>query len=309
MFRLFGIRFLNAIIVLFVVTLAVFLLTHAVGNPVRSLLGTSATEQQVHTLERALGFDQPLWRQYWRFLRGALIGNFGTSSTYNIPATQVLRPAIIVTLKLAVGAAILTLAVGIPMGLAAGYFANSVWDRGIVVFLTLAQATPIFVTGIILIVVFAIRAHLLPAGGGTGWSSYVLPWVALALGGVAPVIKLSRTSLREVLLQPYVLLARAKGLSEIRILLVHCLRNVGAPLFAYGGLLLGGLLTGAVVTEQLFGLDGLGETMLSGVNDLDFNVIQAGVMMIAVAFVAANFVSELLQAAVDPRARIRTRTR
>jgi ABC-type dipeptide/oligopeptide/nickel transport system permease component len=302
--RLVGGRLVQAFVLLLLMTIVVFFMTHVLGDPVRHMLPQNASRQEYLALRRALGFDRPLWTQYTSFIRGAVTGNFGISTQYNLPALQVLLPSIRVTLILSISSLVLSVVVGIPIGILAGYFPNSLLDRASQLAVTLGQAVPVFVVGVLLIQVFAVRYHLLPAGALASWTGYVLPAVSLSLWAMASLTKLTRSVLREVLLQPYVLLARAKGLSEPRIIVTHCMRNISAPLLSYGALLLGGLLTGAVITEELFDLPGFGVALLNAVQDLDFNVIQAGVALTAFAFVVVNLAAELLQAALDPRARL-----
>jgi peptide/nickel transport system permease protein len=235
---------------------------------------------------------------------GVLTLNFGDSTTYGIPASDLLLRRLPLTATLAGAALVTGVIVGVPLGLVAGYLPNSLIDRATLVLATSGQAIPIFVVGLGLIYLFAVNLHLLPAGGNEGWTSFVLPVAVIALWVQSTLLRLTRSSVREVLAQPYILLARAKGLTELQVIFAHALKNTLAPVLTFAGLQLGIMLTGTVVTESVFGLPGVGAATLEAVSERDLNVIQTAVMMFALTFVLIMFVVDMLHALLDPRVRL-----
>lgn len=301
MWRYLALRIAQAAVTLLLVSVAIFLLTHTLGDPVQHLLPPGAPRSQYIQLRHVYGYDRPLLEQYRTFMLGALTLNFGMSTTYGIPAGQLLLSRLPVTVVLAGGALVVGMLVGIPLGLLAGYHPNSIVDRGALILATAGQAIPIFVIALGLIYLFAVHWQLLPAGGNEGWTSFVLPVAVIALWVLSTLVRLTRSNVREVLEQPYILLARAKGLTEFQVILRHALRNTLAPVLTFAGLQLGIMLSGTVVTETVFALPGVGAATLEAVAERDFNVIQTAVMMFALTFVSITLLVDMLHVALDPR--------
>jgi len=300
--RFLAVRVLHAATTLFLVCVVIFLLTTVLGDPIGSLLPPDAPAAEYARMRAYYGYDQPLLTQFTRFIFGVVRFDFGVSTMYQKPAMEVLSGTLGVTLQLALGAFTLAVLVGVPLGMLSGYHANTMIDRGVLTFATLCQTVPIFVFGLAMIYLFAIKLRWFPAGGTRGALSFVMPTIALSLWVGAAFIRLGRSAMRGVLIQQYILLARAKGLSELQLLVSHALRNALAPLISYGGLQFGMLLTGAVVTESLFGLQGIGLTVLRAVDDRDLNVVKAGVVVAAFGFVVMNLMADVIHGLVDPRA-------
>jgi peptide/nickel transport system permease protein len=275
----------------------------ALGDPVFHLLPVGASVADYERLRHAYGYDQPLSVQYSNFVAGLTHMNFGDSIVYGEPASALLLSRLPVTLEIGIPALVIGFCTGIATGLVAGYMPNSKVDRAALILATTGQAIPGFVVALALIYFFAVNLHLLPAGGNQGWRSFILPVATVSLSVMSTLIRLTRSVTREVLEQPYVLLARAKGLSEIRVIFDHALINTLAPVLAYAGLLLGFLFTGAVITETVFSLPGVGLTTLQAVQDQDLNVVQTSVMMGAVVFVSVTFLVDGLYMVIDPRVR------
>jgi ABC-type dipeptide/oligopeptide/nickel transport system permease component len=303
MLRYTVVRASQGVATLLLVSAAIFVLLRGLGDPVFHLLPVGASSADYERLRHAYGYDLPLSVQYANFVAGLLRLNFGDSITYGVPASTLLLSRLPITLTIGVPALVIGFCVGISAGLLAGYRPNSRIDRAALLLATSGQAIPGFVLALALIYLFAVSLHVLPAGGNQGWTSFVLPVATVAIAVMSTLIRLTRSATRDVLEQPYILMARAKGLSEMRVLLDHALVNTLAPVLAYAGLLLGFLFTGAVITETVFALPGVGLTTLQAVQDQDLNVVQTSVMMGAVVFVSVTFLVDALYMVIDPRVR------
>ena len=222
--RYCGIRVLHAIATLLLVCVAIFLLTTVLGDPIGSLLPPDASAAEYAKLRSFYGYDKPMETQFVQFISGAVRFDFGLSTMYQEPAMQVLSGTLSVTIWLALGAFILAVCVGVPLGMLSGYRPNTLVDRVVLTFATLCQTVPMFVFGLAMIYLFAIKLRWFPAGGTRGVLSFVMPIIVLSLWLCAALIRLGRSAMREVLIQQYILLARAKGLSEMRVAgsAMHC---------------------------------------------------------------------------------------
>jgi peptide/nickel transport system permease protein len=282
-----------------------FALTHLIGDPVLQLLPPEHTQQQYVELRHTLGYDRPWLLQYVDFMSGLAQGRFGTSTTYDRPALEVVLGRLPITAGLAGGALAVALLVGVPIGVGAGYRPYGIVDRVSITLATIGQAVPAFVTAIVLILVFAVTLHSLPSGGWGTWEAAVLPIAALSLWTMSGLIRLTRSGVREVMAMPFIILARAKGLTEGQVLVNHALRPSLLPVITFGGLQLGVLLTGAVITETVFAIPGAGRLMLDSVQHRDQAVVETAVLLGAVGFVLINLLTDVSYAAVDPRIRYR----
>ena len=307
MLRYAVMRVLQGVATLALVATFAFALTQLIGDPVLQLLPLEHTEEQYLELRHSLGYDQAWYVQYTSFIRQSLVGDFGTSVTYNMPAMQVVLSRVPVTASLAAGAMALAILVGIPIGVVAGYRPFTPWDRVSITVATIGQAVPPFVIAILGILVFAVRLHLVPSGGWGTWQSAILPVGGLALGTMSGQIRLARSGIREVMGMPFIVLARAKGLKEAEVLFAHALRPAILPVITYGGLQLGILLTGAIVTETVFAIPGLGLLVVDAVSQRDQSVVRAAVLVGATGFVIMNTLVDLSYGAIDPRVRARRR--
>ena len=311
-------RLLLGLLVLWIVSVAVFgLFFVAPHDPARLLAGRLATPQTVALVNHRLGLDRPLPDQYGSFVWRALHGDLGYSYYSSAPVRQLLLSRLPVTASLVLGAAVLWLVLGVGVGVAAARRPRSLADRTGTVFVLTGLSMPTFLVGLLLIYFLFFRLHLagfdlFPAGGyvplaqdPAGWAQHLLlPWVTLAVVVAATYSRLTRSSLLEVLSQDYIRTARSKGLSEERVVYRHGLRSALTPVVTQLGIDLGGLLGGVVVTEQVFGLPGLGQLAWQSVTNQDLPVIIGTVLVASLCIVVANVLVDLSYALLDPRVRL-----
>ncbi|MEU8247356.1 ABC transporter permease [Nonomuraea sp. NPDC048916] len=305
-------RLVRLLVVLLVVTfLSYALLALLPGDPTTQILGLSATEEARTRLRQDLGLDQPMLVQYADWLGGLVTGDFGTSYINQVPVAQELAERLPVTLELLVAAQIVALGLAVPVGVAAARRAGGTLDQVLTAMSFALLSTPVFVLGVLLILVFAVTWQVLPATGWTpisvdlGWNitSVLLPAITLGAGQLAVYARLLRTDLIATLQEDYITLARARGLSPRRILWRHALRPSTISLITAVGLNLGALIGGTVIIETLFGLPGIGRLIVDSIFSRDYLTVQGGVVLISVGYVLVNFVVDLVYAAVDPRIR------
>ncbi|WP_416978972.1 ABC transporter permease [Streptomyces sp. T028] len=309
--RMVAIRLATAVpTVLIVATLTFGLLQLIPGSPAEFLLGTSASRQQISGLEHSLGLDQPLLTQYGHWLAKALHGDFGDSITSNTPAIQQVFKALPVTVSVAAVGLLVTAVVGIGLGLLAA-LRGGVWDTVVQTASSVAMAVPPFWLASLLIYFLAIRHRIFYATDYSSltespnqWLLHVtLPAIAVAVTAIGQVAFQARASLRETLGQDFLRTLRSTGLSPVRILFKHVLRNGLVPVIAYLGMMFVFLLGGVVIVESIFSLPGLGALMIQSVNNHDLTVVQATVVTFCVLVVITNLVVDLLVGWLDPRAR------
>jgi peptide/nickel transport system permease protein len=285
------------------VSLITFSLMHLSGDPVAMIL-PEATEADRAVLREAMGFNRPFIVQYGAFISRAIRGDFGQSLFHRSPALLLVWERMPTTLLLTLLALTLALALAIPAGIVTAVRRYSWMDHVATVTVLLGQSMPVFWTGIMLILLFAVGLNVLPASGWESWRAAVLP--ALTLGAFqAPLfLRMSRPAMLEVLGLDYVQTARAKGLSEWWIVLKHALKNAAIPIVTVIGLQFGVLLGGAVITETVFAIPGTGRLIVRAIGQLDFPVVQAGVMTLSLVIVAVNFCIDLLYLYLNPQVRI-----
>ena len=313
-------RVAQAAVVVFLMTLIVFVGLHAIGNPVDILIGQDVDQVDRLRIIQELGLDQPVWRQYLSFLGGALHGNLGNSFVYNSPAILLIFQRLPATLELAFAALILAVLVGIPLGLFAGMKPDHPFSKLVMTSSIFGFSLPTFWIGLMLIMAFSVSLGWLPSGGrgqtaelfgiqwswltADGWRHMILPALNLSLFKISLVIRLTRANVREVLPMDYVKFARAKGLSPARVVLMYVLRNTLIPLVTVLGLEFGSTIAFAVVTESIFAWPGAGKLILDSINALDRPVIVAYLMVIVCMFVTINLVVDVLYKILDPRVRV-----
>jgi peptide/nickel transport system permease protein len=312
-------RLLQAVAVVFVMTVIVFAGLHAIGNPVDILISPEADQAERARVVATLGLDRPLWMQYGLFLRGLFHADLGRSFVFNEPALRLIAERMPATLELAMTAVLLSLLIGLPFGLYAGLHPRRLGARAIMAASVLGFSLPTFWIGLMLILVFAVQLGWLPSTGrgatapllGVQWSfltwdglrHLALPAVNLALFNIALVLRLTRAGVREAMASDFVRYARAKGLTERRIVLVHVLRIVLIPVTTVVGLELGSTIAYSVVTETVFAWPGMGKLIIDSIYVLDRPVIVAYLMLIVITFVVINLSVDLLHRALDPRLR------
>ena len=267
------------------------------------MLPEDALPDQRVAMRHALGLDRPVWVQYAIFLGNVLHGNFGRSLYYKKPVFDVIMQSLPRTIELAFVAMVISLVVAIPIGILAAVRRDSLWDYAGTLLALLGQSIPGYFLGILLILVVAVRLHLLPTSGYDSPRYIILPAITLAAALMAIVMRLTRSGMLDVLGEDYIRTARAKGLERSVVILRHALRNTMIPLVTVIGLQLGSLLSGAVIVETVFGWSGVGLVIVQAIGARDYPLVQASVLFISVIFVFANLAADLLYAYLDPRIR------
>jgi peptide/nickel transport system permease protein len=313
-------RSLQSLVVLVAMSLLVFVGVFAIGNPVDILINPQAEQLERERAIAELGLDRPLHEQYATFVRGALSGDLGRSFVHATPALSLILERMPATLELAVVAMLIAVLLGIPLGLWAGLKPDSVGGRAIMAGSILGFSLPTFWVGLMLIMVFSVMLGWLPSNGRgptvdvlgipvsfvslEGWRHLILPATNLALFKLALLIRLTRAGTREALLQDYVKFARAKGLSNARVILVHVLRNILIPIVTVIGLEFGSVIAFAIVTESVFAWPGMGKLLIDSINTLDRPVIVAYLLVIVAIFIVINLAVDILYSVLDPRVRL-----
>ena len=313
-------RLMQAAGVALLMSVIVFFGVNVIGDPVHLLIDPQADQEDIERAIRALGLDKPIGEQYLYFLKGLASGDFGRSFVFGEPAIRLILQRMPATLELALVALALAILLGIPLGLWAGLKPDALSSRAIMGGSILGFSLPTFWVGLMLIMIFAVELGWLPSTGrgetatvlgvtsslftADGWSHVLLPAFNLALLKISLVVRLTRAGTREAALQDYVKFARAKGLSERRIVFVHLLRNILIPVVTVLGLEFGSLIAFSVVTETIFAWPGMGKLLIDSILLLDRPVVVAYLMVIVALFVLINLVVDLLYSALDPRVRL-----
>jgi peptide/nickel transport system permease protein len=296
-------KILHTAFVAFGVVTLVFAALRLSGDPAATMLPGDASVEELIALRRQLGLDRPLWLQYLQFLGGALTGDFGTSFRHQQPALPLVLERLPATLELAGAALVLAVGLALPLGILAAVYRGRIVDVAAMAFAVVGQATPYFWMGIMLILIVSVELGWLPTSGRGGIERLILPAITLGTHFAASLARLTRTSMLEVFGQQFVTTARAKGLSEWSVVLGHTLKNAAVPVITLIGLQFGTLLGGAVVTETIFAWPGVGRLAVQSVFVRDYPVVQAGVFVLALTFVAINLLVDLLYGVLDPRIR------
>jgi peptide/nickel transport system permease protein len=301
-------------------SLLVFAGVYAIGNPVDLLISPDATPQDIEQVTKSLGLDKPLWTQYFYFLTQVLRGDLGHSFMFGTPAIELLLSKMPATMELAVAAMFIASVLGIPLGLVAGLKADSWIGKTIMTVSIFGFSLPTFWVGLVLIMFFSVELGWLPSSGRgptsiifgipvsflswEGVRHLFLPALNLALFKLALIIRLTRAGTQEALMQDYVKFARAKGLSQTRIIGVHVLKNIMIPIVTVIGLEFGSVIAFSIVTESIFAWPGMGKLLIDSINNLDRPVIVAYLCLIVVFFVFINLIVDLTYALLDPRVRL-----
>lgn len=314
-------RSLQSIIVLFVMSLLVFVGVNLVGDPVDMLINPEADQAEIDRVIRDLGLDRPVSEQYWYFVANAFQGDLGRSFIFGEPALKLIIQRMPATMELALFSLLMAVVFGIPLGIYAGLKPNSKVSKTIMAGSILGFSMPTFWVGIILIMFFSVSLGWLPSTGRgevatylgitssiftlDGLSHIFLPAFNLALFKLSSVIRLARAGTREVILQDYIKFARAKGVAEPRVVRVHLLKNIMIPVVTIIGLEFGSLIAFSTVTETVFAWPGMGKLIIDSIYNLDRPVVVAYLMIIVVIFVTLNLIVDILYSVLDPRVRIK----
>ena len=299
-------RIFQSIINLFFITVLVFLLARSIGDPADVFIPDELPIEAVIAFREKLGLDRPLYQQYWLFMKDLARGDLGTSVRGHRPVREMLVERLPATFSLAGVAMLIAMTMGIPLGVLSAVYRDTPIDRVAKVVAFLGQSTPAFWLGIMLMLFFGVfffqqGLPSLPISGRGGPATYILPAFTMGWFVVAGLVRLTRSSMLDVLDSDYVTMARAKGLNERVVIWKHALRNAMIPVLTYSGLILGGFMNGSVVVEQVFAWPGIGRMALSSVSGRDFPVIQGVVLMIGFFYIVVNLLVDILYVFVDPR--------
>jgi peptide/nickel transport system permease protein len=313
-------RLAQTLLVLFVTSALVFGGLFLVGDPIEILVNPNADQEEKLRAAVALGLDRPVLEQYWIFLRDAISGDLGRSFVFGRPAMEVILERMPATLELAFLAMVISVALGVPLGLYAGLRPHGFAAKAIMAGSILGFSLPTFWVGLLLILVFAVQLGWLPSTGRgptemflgvqlsiLGWEGLryaLLPAVNLALFKLSLIIRLTRAQVREQVMLDYIKFARAKGLARSRVIGVHLLKNIMIPLVTVIGLELGSVIAFAIVTESVFAWPGMGKLVIDSIFQLDRPVVVAYLMVVVFMFILINLAVDLLYALLDPRVRL-----
>ena len=314
-------RLIQAVMVVFVMSVIVFVGVYAIGNPIDVMIDPGASQEIRENLIRQYGFDQPLWQQYFTFVSNVFQGDLGRSMVYNIPVTSLVFSRLPATLELVLVSVGIATLIGVPAGMYAGYRPNSIGAKLIMALSVLGFSVPTFWIGMLLIMAFAVNLGWLPSGGrgevgqflwfdtslatSNGWAHVIMPAINLSLFKMGLMIRLTRAGMVEAMGTDYVRFARAQGLPDRQIVFGHIMRNISIPLVTVFGLELGSTLAFAVVTETVFNWPGVGKLIIDSILQLDRPVMVSYLVMVVLLFVMINLVVDLIYARLDPRVRLK----
>jgi len=298
-------RIAQALISLLGVATLIFFILRLTGDPVLLMVPQDSTAEEIAVMREALGLDQPLGLQYVEYLGQIFTGDLGRSYIQNAPVSDLIMDRLPYTIDLAMAAFILTVLIGIPIGMLAALYKGTWVERVCMPIILIGQSMPAFWTGILLIMLVSVQLKWLPSSGVDGLESLILPAITLASLSIATVARMTRSSILEQLGQDYVRTARSKGASTMRILFRHLLRNSSIPIITVLGLEFANLLGGSVITETIFAWPGLGQLTIQSISARDFPVIQAVVLLGASFYIIVNLLTDLIYGWVDPRIKLR----
>lgn len=303
--RFIFLRFLAALLTVLVVVSLAFAALRMTGDPINMLIPFGASPEEMAYFRRSLGLDQPLYVQYLQFLKGIPTLNMGVSFRYGEPAMPLVLERLPATMELAVSAIAVSLILAIPLGVLSAVYRNSPLDNTASFLAFLGYATPQFWTGIMLAILFGVYLGWLPTSGRGGLKHLILPVLTLATWPVGQFTRIVRSEMLEILHRDFVRTARAKGLTEPRVLLGHALRNAAIPIVNLTGLNLASLLGGTILVESVFAWPGMGRLAVEAVGFRDFPLVQSAVVVIATGFVTINFLVDVVCGFLDPRVELR----
>ncbi|CAN7380548.1 ABC transporter permease [Bosea sp. LjRoot9] len=296
-------RLIVAALVALAVSMVAFGLMFVAGDPAVVLAGQAGRAQDVEMIRQAYGLDRPLPVQFLGWIGRALTGNFGTSLYFNLPVATIIGERLPVTLMLGSAAFLLAMLISVPLGIAASLKPGGLFDRAALLLAVLGQAIPSFWLGLILIVVFGVWWGLVPISGTESWQGYILPVIVLSYYAMPALMRLTRAGMIEVLGADYIRTARAKGLAQLRILMVHALRNAVLPLVSLAAVQFGMMLSGSIVIESVFAINGLGRLAWESLLRSDLPVVQAIILILSLIYVTLTTAADLVNAWLDPRLR------
>ena len=296
-------RLIASIVIMWFATAVVFGLSRAAGDPTFLFISEYTTDEVIAEWRKEFGLDRPYPIQYLSWLGTAVRGDFGASLNEARPAIDVVVQRLPATLQLAAVSFVFAIAIGIPIGVLSAVKRGSWWDLGGRVFALIGQATPNFWMGIMLVLLFSVQFELLPTSGRGGIDHYVLPAITLGSGSAAGLVRLTRSAMLEMLDSEFVKFARSKGVPAHTVVWKHAFRNSLIVPVTYAGLILAAFTTGTVVVETVFGWPGIGRLAVTAINDNDFPVMSATVLLFTLMYLVVNFIVDISYALIDPRIR------
>ncbi|AEG05692.1 ABC transporter permease [Sinorhizobium meliloti WSM1022] len=303
MIRFVLVRLMRAVITILAVVTFAFVVLRMSGDPAQVMLGPDVPQDAVDAFRKTWGLDQPIWIQYLAYIKSIFTGDFGVSMRDKASALHLVLERVPATLQLTLPALILKLMIGIPAGVYAALHRQSFADRGVITLAIIGFTVPSFVMGLVLVLIFSVLLGVLPSGGQDTWMHGILPTITMSIGGIGILARFSRSAMIEVLGQPYIRTASAKGLKWRDVIWSHALPNAAVPIVTIVGFMVGSLIAGAVVVESIFSWPGIGRLLIVSVSNRDLAVVQCILLIIAAAMVMSNLVVDLLYGWLDPRLR------
>lgn len=295
-------RLLQMIPVMIGVTLVVFLIMQLVpGDPARMLAGEGASPEQIEAIRNSLGLNRPLWVQYFSYLGNVLQGDFGKSIVTSSPVLEEILIRLPTTIELALASIFVAITLGLLAGIVSATKQNTVADMSIMVVALIGVSMPSFWMGLMLMYYFSVELGMFPVAGWGTLSHVVLPAITLGSGGAAIIARMTRASMLEVIRQDYIRTARAKGVSEFKVVFKHALKNALIPIITVVGLQFGTLLGGTVLTESVFAINGVGQLIINAIRTRDLPLVQGTVLMISLIFMMVNMGVDILYKMVNKR--------
>jgi peptide/nickel transport system permease protein len=306
MLRFFAVRIARAMLTITLVVTFAFVVLRLSGDPALIIMGPEAPPEVIAAFRKAWGLDDPIWMQYLDYFGAIARGELGRSMRDGRPAIELVVERIPATLVLTIPALLLKLGIGIPAGILAALYRGSVIDRVVMAAAVAGFTVPSFVLGLVLVLIFAVQLGWLPSGGQDSWRHAILPIITLGIGGAAVLARFTRSAMLEVLGQPYVRTASAKGLAWRAVVARHALPNAAIPTVTIVGFMVGTLIAGAVVVESVFSWPGVGRLLVVAVANRDLAVVQCVLLLVAATMVASNLAVDFLYGFLDPRLRTAT---
>jgi peptide/nickel transport system permease protein len=303
MLRFLALRLARAAVTIVLVVTFAFVVLRLSGDPALTIMNPEAPPDAIIAFRHAWGIDRPIWLQYLHYFGAILQGKLGQSMRDGRPAAQLVAERLPATLALTLPALLFKIGVGIPAGIQAALHRNSLTDRVVMAGAVTGFTVPSFVLGLVLVLVFAVHLGWLPSGGEESWRSAILPVLSLGLGGAGILAPSTRSAMLEVLGQPYIRTASAKGVPWRRVVRGHALPNAAIPTVTVVGFMVGSLIAGAVVVESVFSWPGVGRLLVVAVSNRGLAVVQCILLLVASTMVAANLTVDLLYGVLDPRLR------
>jgi peptide/nickel transport system permease protein len=303
MLRTLGLRLARAGLTIVLVVTFAFVVLRMSGDPAIMIMSPDAPVEALEAFRHAWGLDLPIWQQYLHYFGAIAQGELGQSMRDGRPAIQLVLERIPATLAITLPALALKVCLGIPAGVYAALHRNSAIDRAVMALAVAGFTVPSFVLGLVLVLVFAVQLGWLPSGGQESWRSIILPVITLGLGGAGVLARFTRSAMLEVLEQPYIRTASAKGVPWRAVIRGHALPNAAVPTVTVVGFMVGTLIAGAVVVESVFSWPGVGRLLVVAVSNRDLAVVQCILLLVATTMVVSNLVVDLLYGVLDPRLR------